>query len=177
MVGNHSHAMATASDIPQDRFAPTRVLGNAAETPPVIKETSQDRERRIRPTAIVTFIAALVTGAIVAAVYFFLDPTRVAIFPPCLFHQLTGLDCPGCGAQRALHQLLHGHWIAAIRLNAMFVLSLPLLAWMGFRFLTRSVRNEPWHPNSRWWSAYIAAWIIFAIVRNLPFPVCQWFAP
>ena len=150
--------MATASDI----------------SPPVISEPRGDR--RVRLISILAFSAILAIGAMVVVVYFVLDPTKVAIFPPCLFHQLTGLDCPGCGAQRALHQLLHGHLIAAIRLNAMFVVSLPLFAWIGFRFLVRSLRHEPIHPNSRWWSAYIAAWIIFGVVRDLPFPICQWFA-
>ena len=32
---------------------------------------------------------------------------------PCLFHQFTGLSCPGCGTQRALFALLHGHPLAA----------------------------------------------------------------
>lgn len=149
-------------------------MATASDIPPVIINGIPARPNRLTP--IILFAVTITLGMIVAVAYFFLDPTRVAIFPPCLFHQLTGLDCPGCGAQRALHQLLHGHLIAAIRLNAMFVISLPLLAWMGFRYLTRSLRNEPWHPKSRWWSAYIAAWIIFGIARNLSFPVCQWFA-
>ena len=28
-------------------------------------------------------------------------------FPKCPFKVLTGLDCPGCGSQRAIHSLLH----------------------------------------------------------------------
>jgi hypothetical protein len=111
-----------------------------------------------------------------AAVYFLLDPTRVMIFPPCLFHELTGLDCPGCGGQRALHQLLHGNVIAAIRLNAMFVLSLPLLAWIGGRFLIGYWRNKPVEFRFRWWWLYLAAWILFGVLRNVPIPPFCWFA-
>ena len=149
--------MATASEI----------------SPPVIGEGQVGRRTRLIP--ILAFAAILGLGA-VALVYFLFDPTKVAIFPPCMFHQVTGLDCPGCGAQRALHQLLRGHFIAAIRLNAMFVISLPLLAWMGFRFLRRKLRDRPIEANPRFWSAYLAAWIIFGVLRDLPFPVCQWFA-
>ena len=157
--------MPTASDIPQKP--------GMVELPPVIKEVAVTSNRS---TSVILFAVAVAVGIVVALVYFFLDPTRVAIFPPCLFHQVTGLDCPGCGAQRALHQLLHGHIIAAIRLNAMFVVSLPLFAWIGLRFLARGLRHEPIHPASRWWSVYLAAWIIFGILRDLPFPICHWFA-
>jgi Protein of unknown function (DUF2752) len=155
--------MATASDIPR----------TATEVPPVINGIAATSNRS---TPIILFAVTITLGAIVALVYFILDPTKVALFPPCLFHQLTGLDCPGCGGQRALHQLLHGHLIAAVRLNAMFVVSLPLFAWVGFRLLARSLRHEPIHLAPRWWSLYLAAWIIFGVLRNLPFPVCQWFA-
>jgi hypothetical protein len=57
------------------------------------------------------------------------DPATSAIFPPCPFRALTGLRCPGCGTLRALHQLLHGNLLAALRLNPLMVLSLPFLAY------------------------------------------------
>jgi hypothetical protein len=111
-----------------------------------------------------------------ALVFFAFDPTKVPIFPQCMFHQVTGLDCPGCGAQRALHQLLHGNLIAALRLNAMFVLSLPLAAWYGPRMILRTFTRKPSGTPPRWVWFYIGAWIVFGVVRNLPFPVCAWFA-
>jgi hypothetical protein len=119
---------------------------------------------------------AAVLGAIGALIFFVFDPTQVSIFPPCLFHQLTGLDCPGCGAQRALHQLLHGNFLAAFRLNALFVLSLPLVAWFGPRFIARTLKGESISWNARWLWCYLAAWIIFGVLRNLPVPIFAWFA-
>jgi len=118
----------------------------------------------------------LVVGAVGVLFYFVFDPTRVSIFPPCVFHEVTGLDCPGCGGQRALHQLLHGNVIAAIHFNAMFVLSLPLLAWMGARFLLRYWRNDTADFRWRWLWLYLWAWIAFGILRNLPFAPFRWFA-
>jgi ABC-type amino acid transport system permease subunit len=41
---------------------------------------------------------------------------------------MTGLKCPGCGSQRAIHSLLHFDFVQAFRYNALLVLSLPLLA-------------------------------------------------
>lgn len=40
------------------------------------------------------------------------------LFPPCLFHRLTGLNCPGCGMQRFVHALSNGHPIEAVGYNA-----------------------------------------------------------
>lgn len=137
--------------------------------------TASDNTRIAFPTRRVLLIGTVILCALGAVIFFVFDPSRVPMFPQCTFHQITGLDCPGCGAQRALHQLLHGNLIAALRLNAMFVLSLPLAAWYGprliFRAFTRQASGTP--PNWLWF--YIGAWIVFGVVRNLPFPVCAWF--
>ena len=50
------------------------------------------------------------------------DPADTGLFPPCPFLTLTGLQCPGCGTLRGLHQLLNGHLIAALGLNIVMVL-------------------------------------------------------
>ncbi len=124
----------------------------------------------------ILLLATVIVCGAVAAVFFLFDPTRVPIFIPCLFHQVTGLDCPGCGAQRALHQLLHGNVVAAIRLNAMFVFSLPLFAWLAARAVIRRLRGEQTSFYFKGVWLYFAAWILFGVLRNLPFPVCRWFA-
>jgi hypothetical protein len=124
----------------------------------------------------IVFFSSIALCAVGAVIFFLFDPTKVAIFPPCVFHQITGLDCPGCGAQRALHQLLHGNIVAAIRLNAMFVLSLPIWALYGPRFLLRAFRAQPTKLNARWLWFYLMAWLVFGFLRNLPVPLFAWFA-
>lgn len=52
------------------------------------------------------------------------------MFPKCPFKVLTGLQCPGCGSQRAIHALLHGDIAAAWRFNALLVAYIPILAVM-----------------------------------------------
>ena len=142
--------MLTGSNIPRAGFPMVKVLAGGA----------------------ILFAAALAT-----VIFFVFDPSKVAMFPPCLFHQWTGLDCPGCGAQRALHQLLHGNLVAAFRLNAMFVISLPIVAWVAPRWIWRVSRGESIPVNNRWWWIYIAAWLLFGLLRNLPLPMFAWFAP
>ncbi len=58
------------------------------------------------------------------------DPQSSGFFPKCPFLLLTGLKCPGCGTQRALHQLLNLDLCQAFRYNALMVMSIPLLAFL-----------------------------------------------
>jgi hypothetical protein len=69
----------------------------------------------VRPT-----FAAL-TGIMLAAavVVFAFDPALTAWFPSCPLYTLTGWLCPFCGSLRALHALLHGNVVAALRFNPM----------------------------------------------------------
>lgn len=74
----------------------------------------------------VIIIAAVVAAVGIGVLYFTLDPST-NYFPRCMFHELTGLQCPGCGSQRALHSLLTGDFAAAWHYNALFILEIPLL--------------------------------------------------
>lgn len=140
--------------------------------------TGSETTRPAFPAAKALLLAGVILVCAVGALYFFLfDPTKVSFFPPCLFHQMTGWDCPGCGAQRALHELLHGHLVAAIRLNAMFIASLPLAAWFAPRWIRCGWKGEAIAFNPNWLWVFCGAWILFGILRNLPFPFFHWFAP
>ncbi len=74
------------------------------------------------------YILVGVAVAAVCAVYFAVDPAVSRFVPKCLFHELTGWQCPGCGSQRMLHALLHGDIAAAWHHNAVpFLMQLLLL--------------------------------------------------
>jgi hypothetical protein len=85
------------------------------------------------------------------------DPAQVHFFPPCVFHALTGLQCPGCGTTRALHHLLHGDVGGALRLNPMlFALPPFAAASRSRRFITSRAAG---------WTA-LAVVVAWWIVRN-----------
>ena len=84
---------------------------------------------------IIGAVAVIVIEGI--AIYSTFDPSTVRFFPRCTFLTLTGLKCPGCGTQRAIHALLHGNFLEAVRFNAMMVASVPLLALYGYAEIVR----------------------------------------
>ena len=120
-----------------------------------------------------TLAVAGTAVALVAAVtlLYFYEPTTAGFFPVCALHAMTGLDCPGCGGLRAVHQLSHGNIAAAWHFNPLFVALLPLAFWLGFRELVRIVtgRQLPGfvtRPIMGW--VLIGVALVFGIVRNIP---------
>lgn len=115
-----------------------------------------------RKAKITAAVAASVL-ALAALVYLWaFDPTE-APAAQCVFHRLTGLDCPGCGTQRALHALLHGRLTEAWHYNAALFFALPaalLYAWHPRRL--RAVLYATVTPF-----LLLAAVLAWWILRNL----------
>ena len=92
--------------------------------------------------------------------------------PGCMFRELTGLHCPGCGMTRAVQAVVHGEMAKAFRFNPLGMILLPLvgvgicmemLGWARGRPLPfRSVRGV--------WGVWTVAGVValFWILRNLP---------
>ncbi len=120
-----------------------------------------------------------IAGLGAAAVLFQFDPSHSAFYPTCQFHRLTGLECPGCGSLRAMHQLLHGRLAAAFHFNALLVVSLPLLAWWGTRAALGVWNGRPLPQGIRpvWLWGALAVVVAFGVLRNLPLTQLAWLSP
>jgi hypothetical protein len=106
------------------------------------------------------------------ALVFTVDPATSRWYPHCPFHMLTGYSCPGCGALRALHQLLRGHLLAAARLNALALVVGPYLAFeVGASVLQAATGRAGRSPHlpAAWLRALVALALAFGVLRNLPF--------
>lgn len=53
--------------------------------------------------------AAILLGAAALLALWYGVHAATGFMPRCLFRELTGWKCPGCGSQTALMALLHGH--------------------------------------------------------------------
>ncbi len=90
----------------------------------------------------------------------------------CVFYELTGFYCPGCGSGRALQALMHGDLSGAFRHN---VLLLPLGVTAALLFLHEYVRLI--FPGLRLKPVFVPQWLatgccmlifLFWILRNIP---------
>ena len=125
-----------------------------------------------REKAPVRVVALFYAGfaLIAAATVFFFDPATHRFFPGCTFHKLTGLNCPGCGATRSLHALLHGNFQTALRDNALFIAAIIFFTARGSWFVTNHFRGR---TNGNLFSLkflwpLLAVAVIFSVLRNLP---------
>jgi hypothetical protein len=114
-------------------------------------------------------LAGLLAALAGLAVLYFFDPATHGFYPLCPLYRMTGLQCPGCGGLRALHQLLHGHLGAAWRFNPLVIILLPVGLWLGLRECAGAWQTGRWpaalRPIHGWMVA--AALVAFGILRNL----------
>ena len=117
-------------------------------------------------------IVAVVIACILGGVILYnLNPTEYYFMPKCPLKLITGLSCPGCGIQRAIHALLHGEIVKAISFNYYLVYSGPyaasfILLWLlpenTYKEKFRSVIENKYVVDF-----YIFSFIIWMVMRNI----------
>lgn len=115
-------------------------------------------------------------GVLILAVAAYLlrqnGPNGLPWLPGCMFHQLTGLHCPGCGMTRAAHAALHGKIGEAFRYNPVGMVLLPL-AFVGVGIeLVGWAWGRPLpfrlNPGAKGAWCIVGVLITFWILRNIP---------
>lgn len=120
------------------------------------------------------FASVSVLALAILAVVYWRPPLVARVLPSCPFHDATGLYCPGCGATRALYDLMHGDPLAALGMNPLLVLALPYFAYIYVKAAARLILRRAKTPAARsllqgvvcraLWVAIPAYWIL----RNVP---------
>ncbi len=128
------------------------------------------------------FLWSLGLSAAVVFVYIYykINPAGQDWMPKCPFHSMTGLHCPGCGSQRAIHDFLHGNLIDAFKHNFLMGLGILVLLYKIFlliraRFYPDKSANLLYNPKVPW--IILILIISFWILRNLPFEPFSYLAP
>ena len=122
-----------------------------------------DQRARRKKVIVIIGIACLLGGG-----YAILCMQGIVI--PCIFHEVTGLKCPGCGVTHMCLSLLRLDFAEAFAANqALFVL-LPLFVFYAIKISARYVKSGSMKfskfDNIVCFSVIVIL-IVFAIVRNL----------
>lgn len=126
-----------------------------------------------RDTRFKLLIGAAISLMLVAVVFMFytFDPGDMPLFPKCPFLLVTGYECPGCGSQRAVHDLLHLDLKGAFSQNALILFLIPYILlgiYLGFfNGKHRFPRLEKLFFGK--WAAIIvvSGIIIYGVLRNV----------
>ena len=123
-------------------------------------------------------VAAVVVVAIFALLYTYFDPTHSYLAPKCIFHTLTGYECPACGVQRAAHAVLNGEFYKALMLNPFLALAVPYLIAVALTTFIKTqamlrVRAIVQHRYAM--IGYVVIFFVWWVVRNTPWwqKICE----
>lgn len=113
-------------------------------------------------------IAILTLGGLVL---YYINPVQYWFMPKCPFKLITGLSCPGCGIQRAIHALFHGRVEEAISYNYFLVYSGPYAVSFVILWLLPNNKNREKLrkiiENKYVVDFYILSFMIWFFVRNV----------
>ena len=101
--------------------------------------------------------------------YFYLN-YYMSFYIPCLFHELTGLYCPGCGITRMIFSILQFDFYQAFRWNIFLFILIPIFLGYGIVYYVDWIfdKTPPVLPN--WfWNILLFSAILFGILRNIPY--------
>jgi len=122
----------------------------------------------------------LVLGIVLAFLFFYVNPSNVNFFPKCPLYVTTGIYCPGCGSQRATHQLLHLNILGVLQQNILYLFGVLLIGYHLIvtslnLFFKKHIYNYLYHPKTPIIILIIV--IVFWILRNIPYYPFNLLAP
>lgn len=112
-------------------------------------------------------------GWLLGAGLFYIFLCTVAGRPliPCLFHEVTGLYCPGCGVSRMCLALFRLDFQAAFLANPVILMLLPAGLIIALQMMVRYVKTGT-HLPTRTQTVIIyfmiSILLLFGLLRNLP---------
>jgi len=119
----------------------------------------------------IKYILFFIIGIALVSIYVSVNPNEVDFLPKCPFYFFTGLYCPGCGSQRATHQLLNFNFLGVLQQNILYIMGLFI---MGYHliisaintFFKKNIYNYLYYPRT---PIILLIFILcFWILRNIP---------
>lgn len=122
---------------------------------------------------IILSLTLLFSGAFLYYFYSFNPAAEPSKFLSCPSKTLFGINCPGCGAQRMIHHLLHLEFKQAFFYNPLLFVALPVIALLLVQTYSNWVlgtkyRFSLFYSNTFVWWVFVIL-MAYAIFRNTSF--------
>ena len=122
-------------------------------------------------------VISIVLLPVLGLLFYFLYHCGIRI--PCLFYEITGYYCPGCGMSRAIYALMHFHWQQAFFLNPLGLILFPfLLCYIQYQLICWGFDKQDQItkriPKGLLYGIIIIA-IVYGVMRNMS--DFAWMAP
>lgn len=91
---------------------------------------------------------------------------------PCSIKDLTGLDCPGCGGQRAISAILKGDFKQAFYYNELIYIYLIVIIYLYIFYIEKYLVKDEQIANrlivsNKFAFYFLLIIILFMIIRNI----------
>lgn len=101
-------------------------------------------------------------------------------FPRCFFNVITGFHCPGCGSQRATHDLLHLRIGQALQHNIIIVIIAVLIISKAYAMISKKYFPQYYYNlgnKSYFTYGILVVVFLYWILRNIPYEPFTHLAP
>ena len=120
-------------------------------------------KQRVRKVILVTLLIGLIGAVMALAAY-------LGLRIPCVFHVITGLNCPGCGNTRAVMSMLRLDFRGMLHYNLMFPLEMAYLVYLYVASALHYVRTgkATYNPKHKWLDVTLLILLLaWGVVRNV----------
>ena len=92
------------------------------------------------------------------------------VYPPCVFHLITGWHCPGCGTLRGLSCLVHGDFIGFWNKNKLLILFIPYFTaeYILYAMKCFGIKRSKYFFSSTYIWIFFVVIVLYWILRNIP---------
>lgn len=126
-----------------------------------------NKHKRIK-IVIVSIIFIVVLAYLIKYVF-----NTFSVSVPCLFHEITGFYCPGCGMTRAVYSFMELDIKSGFRNNFLLVLLIPVAIYYLIKFIyyfiNGKVINNGSFINQKMVAFLLFVTILFGILRNFDY--------
>ena len=117
-------------------------------------------------------LISIIISIIILISIYYLYLSKKGIVIPCLFYEVTGLYCPGCGLTRMLFSIIRLDFYQAFRYNPLIFIAMPFIILYLIDFIFKWIigKENYWYKkiNNKTWTILLIITLLFGLLRNLP---------